>query len=68
MRGRGFISISAGGFSNQLKSTTCGGVDNFSARTWLKRVFYKKAPIPNKISSESLTLTNLKKNDVLKQA
>lgn len=44
-----------------------GGVDNFPKDTWLKRVFYIQLRIKI-FASKFLTLSDLKKADVLKQS
>jgi len=51
-----------------LFSTICGGGVEGEACFWLKRVFYKICGIVRELQRESLTLSDLKKTDVLKFA
>ena len=50
------------------ESTIYGGHKIFLGRTWLKHLFYSKPRFVRRVSDESLTLSDLKKNEVLKLA
>jgi hypothetical protein len=50
------------------ENTICGGCEKFSGCTWLKQVFYARSGLILPLRDKSLTLSDLKKNEVLKLA
>ncbi len=50
------------------ENTICGGYKFFAGCTWLKQVFYGLPGFLLFLRNESLTLSDLKKNEVLKLA
>jgi len=50
------------------ENTIYGGYEKNSGCTWLKQVFYARAGFILPLRDESLTLSDLKKNEVLKLA
>lgn len=54
--------------SIRVESTIYGGHKKFSGCTWLKQLFYGKGEAMPLLRDESLTLSDLKKDEVLKLA